>query len=202
MEIEKIVEEIDIEELKEMVEEVNNYNGQLEEYRYYENNEDFFDDNYYNRPFEAVRDAQDGSYNYNDEYVRFDGYGSLESASEYEIEDNLQDNAQEIVEAYVDIIDKVCNSDLKNKIEELLEPKMTKDEVYDLLRNTYHLCNTTTVKEVKEMYKRYGGNEDLSIGKQIDYVYKNILINRIYTGYNVDSDIIHEILKELKIEGE
>lgn len=202
MEIEKIVEEIDIEELKEMVEEVNNYNGQLEEYRYYENNEDFFDDNYYNRPFEAVREAEDGCYSYNDEYVRFDGYGNLESASEYEIEDNLQDNAQEIVEAYVDIIDKVCNSDLKNKIEELLEPKMTKDEVYDLLRNTYHLCNTTTVKEVKEMYKRYGGNEDLSIGKQIDYVYKNILINRIYTGYNVDSDIIHEILKELKIEGE
>lgn len=202
MEIEDFIEDFDYEELKEMVEEVNDWNGHLSEYRYYENCADFFNDNYYHCPYDAVIDTQDGYYNYNDEYVRYNEYNNLESASEYDVENTLKDNAQEIIEEYIEVIDRLGESDLKDKVQELLEPKMTKDEVYDLLRNTYHLCNTTTVKEIKEMYKRYGGNEDLSIGKQIDYVYKNILINRIYTGYHVDSDIIHEILKELKIEGE
>ena len=201
MEIEKIVEGIDIEELKEMVEEVNSWNGQLEEYRYYENNEDFFDLNYYNRPYDAVRDAQYGSYNYHDEYVRFDGYGSLESASEYDVEDNLQDNAQEIVEAYVDIIDKVCNSDLKNKVQELLEPKMTKDEIYAELRDKWHLCNTTTLRDIKAYYKEITGLDNLSVGGMINYLY-NYVLDKIIQDGDADEDTIDEIKKELKLEGE
>lgn len=51
MNIEDFIEDFDYEELKEMVEEVNDWNGHLKEYRYYENDADFFDDNYYHCPY-------------------------------------------------------------------------------------------------------------------------------------------------------
>lgn len=47
----------------------------------YENNGDFFD-LFFSKPIDAVRAAQYGDYRYTDNFVRFDGYGNLESTDE------------------------------------------------------------------------------------------------------------------------
>jgi hypothetical protein len=49
-------------------------------------------------PMEAVRAAHYGEYSYNDDYVRFDGYGNLESLTEYDVERELKDNVDEIMD--------------------------------------------------------------------------------------------------------
>lgn len=47
----------------------------------YENNGDFFD-LFFDKPIDAVRAAQYGDYRYTDNFVKFDGYGNLESTDE------------------------------------------------------------------------------------------------------------------------
>ena len=198
VEIRDIVDEFDVDELKEMVRECIAWNGTLESYDWYDNDEYFFND-YFSNTMDAVRAVCYGSYNYTDEYVRFDGYGDLESFDNYDLERELEDNAEEIIEQYVDIIDNVYDCDLKQKVEELLEPKMTKEEVYEELRTRWNLCNNTTIRDVKKAYKELTGLDNLSIGKMIDYLYNHALMS-IYTDGDVDGDVINEIKEELKLE--
>ena len=64
--------------LWQTVEEINNYNEELDYLKYYQNDEEFFDTFFANKPMDAVRAVQYGEYNYCDDYVKFDGYGMLE----------------------------------------------------------------------------------------------------------------------------
>ena len=54
--------------------------------QYYVNNEYFFKEMFGDKVDEAVRAVCYGDYNYMDDYVRFNGYGNLDSCSEYEYE--------------------------------------------------------------------------------------------------------------------
>lgn len=85
-------------ELKEVVREINSWNGSLEYLEAFENNEEFFNTFFYNNPMEAVRVAVYGKYNYMDQYVRFDGYGNLESLNEEEYIEKLKYNIDEILD--------------------------------------------------------------------------------------------------------
>lgn len=86
-----------VEELKRLVDEINSYNGALEHLTVYENDEEFFELFFENKPMEAVRSALYGRYNYTDEYVRFDGYENLESFDSYEYEELLKNNINDIL---------------------------------------------------------------------------------------------------------
>lgn len=112
-----------IEELKEMVEEVNSWNGELDYLDYQENDEEFFNIYFYNKPDEAVRATYYGDYNYMDDYVKFDAYGNLESRSELELEKELEDYREEIIEVYIDNINEMSDGNLKSKVKEYLEEK-------------------------------------------------------------------------------
>ena len=92
---EVLLENLDV--TRQIVSELNSWNGCLDHLEAYENDEYFFDTFFDGRPAEAVRASFYGDYRYMDEYVRFNGYGNLESLSGYDVEQELKDNIEEIV---------------------------------------------------------------------------------------------------------
>ena len=110
------------ETLLEVVSELNSWNGCLENLDFWENDEEFFN-TFFDNPMEAIRATYYGNYNYNDDYVKFNGYGNIDSYSEYErieeIKDNIDDIVNYLVEhyEYMEINDEV----LENLLEEYME---------------------------------------------------------------------------------
>ncbi|OLF87124.1 hypothetical protein B4089_3745 [Bacillus licheniformis] len=88
-----------MEELQNVVREINTWDGSLEHLDYEYNDEEFFNVFFEGKPMEAVRAVFYGDYRYMDDYVKFDGYGNLESASEYQVEKELEESIDEIMDA-------------------------------------------------------------------------------------------------------
>lgn len=111
-----LLDNVDV--LKGAVRELNIWNGSMEHLDVYENDEEFFNMAFEGNPMEAVRATQYGSYAFGDEYVRFDGYGNLESMSEYEYERECKDYVDEIIDNLVE-----CRSHLhlNGELEDLLD---------------------------------------------------------------------------------
>lgn len=90
------------ESLREIIQEVNGWNESLAEYVYYENDKEnlqmLFEDNL----DELARAITYGNYHYRNEYIRINEVGNLYSYSDYEIENELLENADEILEAYAE----------------------------------------------------------------------------------------------------
>lgn len=99
--IEYLKEHVDI--LQDIVSEVNGYTGALEGYVWYDNDEYFYED-FFNSKDEVARAVYYGGddYNYMDDYVRFDAYGNLETASQWDIDDSMRDGAEEILDAFLE----------------------------------------------------------------------------------------------------
>jgi len=53
----------------------------------WDNDEEFFNVFFENKVLEAVRAVCYGEYNYSDNYVKFNGYGNLESFNYFEVKD-------------------------------------------------------------------------------------------------------------------
>ena len=85
------------EALLSIVRDINSYNGSLEHLDFYENDEEFFEMFFHNNPMEAVRASFYGHYNYSDDYVRFNGYGNLESFNEWGIIEECKGYIDDIV---------------------------------------------------------------------------------------------------------
>ena len=91
-------------ELLEMVQEVNGYNGDLEYL-------DFYDMDCFNDlmnglyPDDLARRIFHGDFNPNYEYFKFNGYGNLESLSEYEVEKKLLEYEEEIRNTYKELFE-------------------------------------------------------------------------------------------------
>lgn len=119
----------DLSELEEIVCELNSWNGSLEDLRVYNNDGEFFEMMFDGNAMEAVRASQYGNYNYNDDYVKFNGYGNLESFSEYEYEELLKSNVDEIIEALTFNIDHISVS---SELEDIVRLENELDELIDL----------------------------------------------------------------------
>ncbi|WNO29748.1 hypothetical protein [Bacillus phage SDFMU_Pbc] len=89
-------------ELRQAVSEVNSWNGDLEEFIWMDNDEEFFETHFEGRPSEAVRAVCFGDFNYNDDYVQFDGYGNLVTANEYTIIREMKDDIHTIAKAVIE----------------------------------------------------------------------------------------------------
>ena len=100
---EYLKENLTTDNLKEMARSVNSYNGGLDYLDYYENGEDFFQMFFEGRIDECVRAICYGDYNYMDDYVKFNAYGNLTSANEWEYEQEIEDYKNEIIDNYLDI---------------------------------------------------------------------------------------------------
>ena len=124
----KIVDKLSLDDLKEMSKEVISWNGQLDYLDYFDNDEYFFRDFFGDKVDEAVRAVCYGDYNYMDDYVRFNAYGNLDSCSQFEYDKEIKDNAEEIIEAYIENIDDMWDDEIKNKIKKILESDEEEDE--------------------------------------------------------------------------
>ena len=114
-----------MDELRQVVSAINSWDGSLEILDVYENDEEFFNVYFEGRPMEAVRAAQYGEYSYTDEYVRFNGYGNLESMSEYDYKEEMKDSIDDIVD---ELIDKRSHLYLSDELEELLDELLDEEE--------------------------------------------------------------------------
>lgn len=115
-ELKELLKNMDVEELMGVVQEINGYDGSLDWLDYQINDEDFFDV-YFKKADDAVRAVCYGDYNYTDDYVKFDGYGNLESCDKYNLEEELRSNIDEIVERIIDLKnDTIFYNDDINKI--------------------------------------------------------------------------------------
>ena len=94
-----------VEQLELMVREMNAWDGSFDNLAVYENDDEFFQIFFESRAMEAVRAVSYGNYNYMDEYVRFNGYGNIESLSEREWHQELEDEADDIVEQYLEMVE-------------------------------------------------------------------------------------------------
>ena len=92
----------EIDNMRSMISEINSINGSLEYLEYWDNDEEFFNTYFYNNPTEAVRASYYGDYNYCDDYVRFNGYGNLESANEYDLVKRYEEYIDDIVNALLE----------------------------------------------------------------------------------------------------
>ena len=111
-----------VNEIGNIVSEINSIDSSLEYLEYWDNDDLFFNDFFYNNPTEAVRSAYYGDYNYCDDYVRFNGYGNLESFNDYKLEKEYKYYIDEIVKSLLEHYQQLCISDkLKNLIEKYIE---------------------------------------------------------------------------------
>ena len=130
-EYEEIIEYLknDIKTLKDLVIECNSWNGGLEDYNYYKNDEEFFDIYFDNKVNEAVRAVCYGNYKYTDDYVRFNAYGNLDSCNKFELEDDLKDNVEEIFDTWLELYKDNSVDTYDDNFKELVEKYEAKENV-------------------------------------------------------------------------
>ena len=106
-----------------VVQELNSWNGCLEYLEFWENDKYFFELFYSEiNGLEIARAIYYGDYNYNDDYVRIDGYGNLVSYTEYEMIEEIKDYIDEIVENLIEHHDNLyLSDDIKEIFEEAKE---------------------------------------------------------------------------------
>ena len=94
-----------VEQLKEMLQEVNSWNGSLGDYDYMEMSQ--LDEMLISvEPTEVLRMAHFGEFDWNDDYFIVNDYGNLESINEFEFEELLKDNQAEITERYNELLEE------------------------------------------------------------------------------------------------
>ena len=108
----------DLDTLKDVVSELNAWNACLDYLEVYENDEEFFNMFFENKPAEVARAIYYGDFNYNDNYIKFNGYGNLKTYSEYGYEKLLKENIAEIIECLIEYVESISIYD--EKLYELL----------------------------------------------------------------------------------
>ena len=91
-----------IEQIEYIVNDINNWNGELEEYKVYENDNEFFEI-YFDNPFDLIRVIYK-NYNYSpdDDYVQLCIYGDLISYTKSEYRELLKDDIDIIIDSLLD----------------------------------------------------------------------------------------------------
>lgn len=108
----------DMDMLKDVVRDLNGWDGCLEHLEAYDNDEEFFNVFFEGKPMEAVRASHYGEYEFMDDYVRFNGYGNLESLTEYQYQQELKDEIDNIVDL---MIENRSHIHLDGELKELLD---------------------------------------------------------------------------------
>lgn len=111
-------DELTLDEKIEMLNQINGYNGMFDYLEYWENDEDFFNIYYGNNPMNAVRATFYGNYRYYDEYVTINVYGNIESYDKWTIEEKINDELDDIIEEFVNLLEEMNVADWNNLFKE------------------------------------------------------------------------------------
>ena len=120
---EVLMNKVNLQDLMNMMNECDSYNGSFENLRSYDNDEDFFRTFFEGNPMEVARRTFYGNYRYCDEFVRFNAYGNLESLSSYGYEEEIESYKEEIIDEYLQLLDDNSIDDyyIRSYIDELEE---------------------------------------------------------------------------------
>lgn len=101
--IKDLVNDVDVETLLDIVRDINSWDGSLDDYRLYDMDE--FNDLHCDvDPFDiALRVANSDYFDGNDMYFRYDVYDNLVSVYEQDAFAEVEDNAEEIIERFVEL---------------------------------------------------------------------------------------------------
>jgi hypothetical protein len=106
----KIIEYItDIENFDmtfELVNIINSYDGSFPEIEYFYNDEEFFGMFFGINTIDAVRAVCFGDYKFEDEFVKYNRCGNLDSANKYEIMNEYNFYKEELADKLIDIADE------------------------------------------------------------------------------------------------
>ena len=113
----------DMDTLRDAVSELNNWNNCLDYLIVYENDEEFFDMFFKGRPAEVARAIYYGDFNYNDEYIKFNAYGKLKTLSEYDYEELLKENVEEVIDCLIEYVGHISinNEELDDLLSQYFE---------------------------------------------------------------------------------
>lgn len=109
------------EELLKMVKEISNYNGKFDEIANASDDLNSFLEMFSDKE-ELIRAWSYGEAKYEDEYFRIDVYGNIKSLSKDELLEECEENRDEIIEEYVELVQNNQIIDSENFVDdELLE---------------------------------------------------------------------------------
>ena len=113
----------DLDTLKDIVRELNSWNACLDYLDVYNNDDEFFDMFFEGKPAELARAIYYGDFNYNDEYIKFNAYGNLETFSKYDYEELLEENIEEITENLIEYAEYISigNEELDDLLSQYFE---------------------------------------------------------------------------------
>ena len=128
----------DIEDLETMLNDINSWDGYFDDLRWEPNDETFYSTYFSNDPQELARAIYYGNnYNYCDDYIRFNTYGNLETADEWEVQDEIGQRSKEIIEKYLELCEEeprhfkynyLGDPDLIEMIDKYFEEEEEEDE--------------------------------------------------------------------------
>lgn len=117
-----------VDEVLSIIGEINSYNNELDYFDYQENDEYFFNIHFENNIMEAIRACHFGNYNYNDEYVKFDAYGNLETACYFELERDFKCYIDDIIDKIIMLKDDIYFNDT---LQDILNEYEKIEEIYN-----------------------------------------------------------------------
>jgi len=100
---EKLLDNLNTEQLIDLARDINSWDNSLDHLEMFDNNEDFFHDYFSGDVDKAVRAVCFGTYNYMHEYVKFNGYGNLDSYSDLDYHALINENRHDIIERAVEL---------------------------------------------------------------------------------------------------
>ena len=120
----------DLSTLEDAVRELNSWNACLDYLDVYNNDDEFFDMFFEGKPAELARAIYYGDFNYNDEYIKFNGYGNLETFSKYDYEELLEENIEEITENLIEYAEYISidNEELDDLLSQYFEVEEEEEE--------------------------------------------------------------------------
>lgn len=99
MNIQKYFLEDNFEYFIDLIKKINNIRNYLNDYEIYENDEEFFIENFSNRPYALVIALTNGNYNINSKYVRYDEHNKkIISYTTTELKNYYKSNFNEIID--------------------------------------------------------------------------------------------------------
>lgn len=110
------IRNLSFEELLNLAQDIESYNGALEGWRI--NGKEFFDCYFDGDTLGAVRAVCYGTYNYSDDYVKFDAYGNLESGNQWDVQEDILLEEDTILD---EILQNYHNLDVPRDLIDLIE---------------------------------------------------------------------------------
>ncbi len=164
-----------------------------------------FDDEFFNlffegRPMEAARACVFGDVNWSDPYIRFDGYGNLESMNEFEAEDWCDDFVDTIYENEYIWKNYIHEEQWREDAEELLDD-LFENEINEGAKQTFieehwdeDLTDDENIQVFRKWYKENNLNEDGKYNLEFDSDTLENLDGCFFT--DLDYGLLHDYVNE------